>query len=83
MIVSAELLKVWREECRKSDHLFDAVICAYTGYLWSRDDWQLPADTVPSLLRDGWIWVPPERPGEQAAAPVEEPTDEPRRRTLP
>jgi predicted nuclease with RNAse H fold len=72
---------VWREECRKSDHVFDAVICAYTGYLWSRDDWQLPADTEPSLLRDGWIWVPPERPGEQAA-PADEPA-QPQRRTLP
>jgi predicted nuclease with RNAse H fold len=73
---------VWREECRKSDHVFDAVICAYTGYLWSRDDWQLPADTVPSLLQDGWIWVPPERPGEQAA-PADEDADELQRRTLP
>jgi predicted nuclease with RNAse H fold len=72
---------VWREECRKSDHVFDAVICAYTGYLWSRDDWQLPADTAPSLLRDGWIWVPPEQPGEQAA-PVDE-AAELQRRTLP
>jgi predicted nuclease with RNAse H fold len=72
---------VWREECRKSDHVFDAVICAYTGYLWSRDDWQLPTDTEPSLLRDGWIWVPPERPGEQAA-PADEPA-QPQRRTLP
>jgi predicted nuclease with RNAse H fold len=74
---------VWREECRKSDHVFDAVICAYTGYLWSRDDWQLPADVGPALLRDGWIWVPPERPGEQAAGTVDDATDEPRRRTLP
>jgi predicted nuclease with RNAse H fold len=73
---------VWREECRKSDHVFDAVICAYTGYLWSRDDWQLPADTASSLLEDGWIWVPPERSGEQAA-PIDEDAEEPQRRTLP
>jgi predicted nuclease with RNAse H fold len=73
---------VWREECRKSDHVFDAVICAYTGYLWSRDNWQLPADTVPSLLQDGWIWVPPERPEDQAA-PVDESAGELQRRTLP
>jgi predicted nuclease with RNAse H fold len=72
---------VWREECRKSDHVFDAVICAYTGYLWSRDDWQLPADTMPSLLRDGWIWVPPERAGEQVVEQSDD--DEPQRRTLP
>jgi predicted nuclease with RNAse H fold len=72
---------VWREECRKSDHVFDAVICAYTGYLWSRDAWQLPADTMPSLLRDGWIWVPPERAGEQVVEQSDD--DEPQRRTLP
>ena len=24
---------VWREECVQSDHAFDAIICAYTGYL--------------------------------------------------
>lgn len=59
---------VWREECRKSDHLFDAVICAYTGYLWSRDDWQ--ADE-PALLGEGWIWVPPGTP--EAPVAVDEP----------
>jgi predicted nuclease with RNAse H fold len=73
---------VWREECRKSDHAFDAVIAAYTGYLWSRDGWQLPPDALPDLLRDGWIWVPPERPGEQVADPGAT-SDEPQRRTLP
>ncbi len=31
---------VWREVCVQSDHLFDAVIAAYTGYLWARDRWQ-------------------------------------------
>jgi predicted RNase H-like nuclease len=50
---------VWREECRKSDHLFDAVICAYTGYLWSTEGWR--AESADGLLGDGWIWVPPER----------------------
>lgn len=49
---------VWREECRKSDHVFDAILSAYTGYLRSRDGWQ-----IGSLLGDlvepkGWIWVP-------------------------
>jgi predicted nuclease with RNAse H fold len=74
---------VWREECRKSDHLFDAVICAYTGYLWWRDRWELPADAPPSLLRDGWIWVPPEP--ATAAVGDDEPVDdnEPRRQTSP
>jgi predicted nuclease with RNAse H fold len=75
---------VWREECRKSDHVFDAVICAYTGYLWSRDGWQLPPDALPALLRDGWIWVPPERPEQQVAAPeADAGGDEPQRQTLP
>jgi predicted nuclease with RNAse H fold len=78
---------VWREECRKSDHLFDAVICAYTGYLWSRDGWQMPADAEASvLMNDGWIWVPPEAP-EVAADPVDaggaSPQPPRRRQTLP
>lgn len=50
---------VWREVCVQNDHLFDAVICAFTGYLWARDGW-MERDTVsPILRRDGWIWVPP------------------------
>jgi predicted nuclease with RNAse H fold len=73
---------VWREECRKSDHLFDAVIGAYTGYLWSRDGWALPTGSESVLLRDGWIWVPPE--GPEATAAVEPVADPPpaQRRTL-
>ena len=59
---------VWRELCIQSDHLFDAVICAYTGYLWARDAWTLPepvtdglaaGTTADARLRDGWIWLPP------------------------
>jgi hypothetical protein len=56
---------VWRELCIQSDHLFDAVICAYTGYLWARDAWTLPeplsgGSTLPDARRlDGWIWMPP------------------------
>ncbi len=76
---------VWREECRKSDHLFDAVICAYTGYLWSRDGWALPADSAAALLRDGWIWVPPEPPDATEAGPIDEGAvlgDAAQRRTL-
>jgi predicted RNase H-like nuclease len=48
---------VWRELCIQSDHLFDAVICAYTGYLWARDGWTLPEAVAGS--QDGWIWLPP------------------------
>ncbi|HVR60335.1 MAG TPA: DUF429 domain-containing protein [Polyangia bacterium] len=47
---------VWREVCIQSDHLFEAVICAFTGYLWARDSWTAPE----GLDRpDGWIWIPP------------------------
>jgi len=50
---------VWREECRQSDHIFDAVICAYTGYLRIRDGWPIWSEcaVLPSVA--GWIWVPP------------------------
>ena len=56
---------VWRELCIQSDHLLDAVICAFTGYLWARDAWTLPeplsgGSTLPDTRRlDGWIWLPP------------------------
>jgi hypothetical protein len=54
---------VWRELCVQSDHLFEAVICAFTGFLWARDGWSLPvtasARDAGERLRDGWIWTPP------------------------
>jgi predicted RNase H-like nuclease len=54
---------VWRELCIQSDHLFEAVICAFTGFLWARDGWSLPAYASArddaARLRDGWIWTPP------------------------
>ena len=57
---------IWRERCVQSDHLFEAVICAFTGFLWARDGWALPqgADAAPerddgARLADGWIWTPP------------------------
>jgi hypothetical protein len=54
---------VWRELCIQSDHLFEAVICAFTGFLWARDGWVLPAQAggrdAAERLRDGWIWTPP------------------------
>jgi Protein of unknown function (DUF429) len=56
---------VWRELCIQSDHLFEAVICALTGFLWARDAWALPpaagARDDEARLRDGWIWTPPSR----------------------
>ncbi len=50
---------VWREECRASDHAFDAIVCAYTGYLRSRDGWQLAPVASNLVEPKGWIWVPP------------------------
>jgi hypothetical protein len=56
---------IWRERCVQSDHLFEAVICAFTGFLWARDGWTLPAGADAAeradgaRLADGWIWTPP------------------------
>lgn len=47
-----------REECLRNDHCFDAVICAYTGYLWARDGWTLPTEQRDVYDVDGWIWAP-------------------------
>lgn len=67
---------VWREECVQSDHAFDAIVCAYTGYRWASEGWSVPEDIAVVAARDGWIWVPPEPPGAQA-----EPVAPPRRKT--
>ena len=48
-----------REEVLRNDHCFEALISAYTGYLWARDGWTMPAGI---FAEDGWIWAPP--PGE-------------------
>ncbi len=62
---------VWRERCIQSDHLFEAVICAFTGFLWARDGWALPPAAEPrddeARLRDGWIWTPPPAAQEKRA----------------
>jgi hypothetical protein len=57
---------IWRERCVQSDHLFEAVVCAFTGFLWARDGWSIPAGVRDGAarddsarLRDGWIWTPP------------------------
>ena len=57
---------IWRERCVQNDHLFEAVLCAFTGFLWARDGWTIPAGAHPAAprsdadrLRDGWIWTPP------------------------
>ena len=51
---------VWREKCRQSDHIFDAVVCAYTGYLRSRDGWKISPQGDDPIDPQGWIWIPPE-----------------------
>jgi predicted nuclease with RNAse H fold len=74
---------VWREACVQSDHAFDAIICAYTGYLWARDGWRLPEDTGIVPARDGWIWVPPEAESVAGEDTPEDPPAPRRRQTLP
>lgn len=75
-----ELLRfdyVWPEVVVRSPHIFDAVIAAYTGFLWAKQGWQGPRDLIGGgaagaleaaiegldllWLEDGWIWVPPRR----------------------
>ena len=45
-----------REDVLQNDHCFDAVIGAYTAYLWARDGWPAPAGC---FADDGWITAPP------------------------
>jgi predicted nuclease with RNAse H fold len=45
-----------REETLQNDHCFDAVIAAYTAYLWAREGWSLPEGC---FAEDGWIVAPP------------------------
>lgn len=47
-----------REEVLQNDHGFDAVISAYTAYLWARDGWEVPEGC---FATDGWIVAPPAR----------------------
>jgi predicted nuclease with RNAse H fold len=51
-----------RESCLQNDHCFDAVICAYTAYLWARDGWRLPDDARDVYAVDGWIFAPGVQP---------------------
>ena len=45
-----------REDVLQSDHCFDAVLSAYTAYLWARDGWATPDGC---FIEDGWIVAPP------------------------
>jgi hypothetical protein len=40
----------------RNDHCFDAVISAYTAFLWARDGWESPTGV---FAEDGWIFSPP------------------------
>lgn len=51
----------WREFTLQNDHQFDALICAYTAYLWAHQGWQPPDDPEQVFAEDGWIWFPPSR----------------------
>jgi predicted RNase H-like nuclease len=53
--------EVWREGCLRNDHCFDAVLCAYTGYLWATEGWELPQQHREVFHQDGWIWFPSAR----------------------
>ena len=50
--------KAWREESLRNDHSFDAVVCAYTGWLWMTEGWQRPDGFEEIDLLEGWIWRP-------------------------
>lgn len=45
-----------REDVLQNDHCFDAVIAAYTAFLWARDGWSAPDGC---FVDDGWIVAPP------------------------
>jgi predicted nuclease with RNAse H fold len=45
-----------REDVLQNDHCFDAVIAAYTAFLWARDGWTAPGGIFED---DGWIFAPP------------------------
>jgi hypothetical protein len=49
-----------REEVLRNDHCFDALVAAYTGYLWARDGWTMP-EPADVFATDGWVWAPPPR----------------------
>jgi predicted RNase H-like nuclease len=46
----------WKEDGLANDHKFDAIICAYTAYLWWKGGCTAPISDV--VFEDGWIWFP-------------------------
>ena len=69
---------VWPEVVVRNTHVFYAVVCAYTGFLWSRRAWAGAADLAEDdaplgdaaqalgelWLEDGWIFCPPQGAAE-------------------
>lgn len=45
-----------REDVMSNDHCFDAVMSAYTAFLWAREGWTAPEGL---FVDDGWIVAPP------------------------
>jgi hypothetical protein len=52
----AKSSRLSREDVLRNDNCFDALLSAYTGYLWARDEWTMPEGPFED---DGWIWAPP------------------------
>ena len=46
----------WREHGLSNDHKFDAILCAYTAYLFAEGRCLPPPDSM--VEQDGWIWIP-------------------------
>ncbi|HKA86382.1 MAG TPA: DUF429 domain-containing protein [Haliangiales bacterium] len=58
-VVFGRTSRLARETVLSNDHCFDAVICAYTAFLWARDGWTMPEEGREVFEVDGWIWAPP------------------------
>jgi predicted nuclease with RNAse H fold len=58
-VVFGRSSRLARETVLSNDHCFDAVICAYTAFLWARDGWTMPEEGRAVFEVDGWIWAPP------------------------
>jgi predicted RNase H-like nuclease len=54
-LVFAAQSRFAREDVLRNDHCFDAVIAAYTAFLWARDEWPAPEGV---FADDGWIYAP-------------------------
>lgn len=50
------------DTCVNNDHAFDALVSAYTAYLWMKERWEIPVEHREIFLQDGWIWFPPPQP---------------------